>query len=157
MKILAISDTHLRKKWEMNNFLSEVNNYVQFDLLVHAGDFETIEVYNALTEFCNKNGINLLAVKGNCDNFSLPEVVSGWNVGVKHEPLMDDFTDIYYLARELDVKVMVFGHLHRFIVASKKPLIFCPGYAKLGQFAYLDKKLRFFLRGEEVESEDFEY
>ncbi len=147
--MLAVSDTHFKTREEAEKFLKSLK--FEFEVLVHAGDFESYECYLAFKDFCERSGIEFLAAKGNCDKFEISEVSFKAGIAVKHEPLMSDCSDMYYLARELEAKVLVFGHIHRFAVVSKKPLVFCPGAR--GQFATFDgKKLIFFSGGEEVES-----
>ena len=153
MKVLAISDTHFKRSEEMLSFVEEVEDlFFKANLVVHAGDFVSEEVYSTLKKVCDKNGIDLLAVRGNCDELALKEVDVVKSIGAKHEPSMPDFADIYYLALELGVSVMVFGYIHSFALVSKRPLVFCPGCAKLRQYAFVDKKLTFFHGGERVES-----
>ena len=162
-KILAISDTHFSRREEALEYLEFLQSF-DFDVLVHAGDFTCKECYLALKEFCEENGVEFLAVRGNCDRFDLQEIgvleFPGLRLAAKHEPLMDDFSDLYYLARELEADVLVFGHIHRFAVCSSAPLVFCPGAVKNGQFALLEVSeslvLRFFRGGEEVDSAVFE-
>ncbi len=162
-RILAISDTHFLGRESLN--FCRVLESLEFDLLVHAGDFTSRESYELLRELCKERGVELLAVKGNCDKFDLPEVgtaeIYGIKVAAKHEPLMDDFSDLYYLARELEVNVLIFGHIHRFALVSENPLVFCPGAVKNDQFALLEVTpsnfvLKFFKGGEVVDSEIFE-
>ncbi len=173
-RILAISDTHFSGP-EMAEFCMKFLEKDSYDVIVHAGDFDRKESYEVLKEFCEERGIELLAVRGNCDRFDLEEVLliesgesrssegsGGLRIAAKHEPVMEDCSDMYYLARELEADLLVFGHIHRFAVVSSKPLVFCPGAVKKGQFAVIEVDdshlltLRFFEGGKEVDSAVFE-
>ncbi len=113
MKILVLSDTHLYRLEDLpNGVLRRLENV---DMVIHAGDFDTYEFYSEL-----KDAVKLEAVAGNSDDFDiiqeLPETakldVEGLRIGVTHMPIFDDFSDLVYRARELEVDVMIFGHTH---------------------------------------------
>jgi putative phosphoesterase len=128
MRLIATSDTHLRKPEipEKLLFLME-----SADLLVHAGDFDSYEAYKKLSEF------ELVAVRGDSDDSelaeSLPETVEfdagNLRIGVVHNGnYINNFDDLIYRAMELDVNLLIFGHVHRFIFEKVKGrAILCPG------------------------------
>ncbi|AEA46255.1 YfcE family phosphodiesterase [Archaeoglobus veneficus] len=134
MKVVAVSDTHMVEP-------ESVLRKLDADLIIHAGDFVSYDVYSFLSQ-----EYDVRAVHGNCDDAKLkkelPEVtvfeVEGVRFGVKHMPEMPDFMDIYYLARELEVEVMVFGHIHAFYLKRGKPTILCPGTLKSGVYAEIE-------------------
>lgn len=128
MKIIAVADTHL-KDWKVPEKLAEFLN--SSDLVVHAGDFVSYEVYRKFAEF------NLVAVRGNSDDekvkSELKDVakfsVGRFKFGVIHRGnYLNDFHDLIYRAMELKVNVLIFGHLHRFVIEKRKGIIaLCPG------------------------------
>lgn len=129
MKLIAISDTHLKTGEvppQLQNILKDC------DLIVHAGDFSTVEAYQAF----NASG-KLKAVSGNDDTFELRRLlperlkfeVEGVKIGVVHEGGLSviDTTAQGYLAREMGVDVLIFGHLHRPLIEKKEVILVCPG------------------------------
>ncbi|AKB31844.1 phosphodiesterase [Methanosarcina siciliae HI350] len=129
MKLIAISDTHLKTGEvppQLQNILKDC------DLIVHAGDFSTVEAYQAF----NESG-KLKAVAGNADTFELRQLlpeklkfeVEGIRIGVVHEGGLSviDTTAQGYLAREMGVDVLIFGHLHRPLIEKKEVILVCPG------------------------------
>lgn len=129
MKLIALSDTHL-KKGEIPPQLQSILE--DCDLIVHAGDFSTVEAYKAF----NSSG-KLKAVYGNDDTLELRKLlperlkfeVEGAKVGVVHEGGLSvmDTTAQGYLAKEMGVDVLIFGHLHRPLIEKKDVMLVCPG------------------------------
>jgi len=128
MKIVVLSDTHLRAKMpqELLDMLEEA------DLVVHAGDFITPEVYEAVKASSKR----LIAVHGNSDaetiKATLPERVvfdaEGVTIGVIHQGRHGtDVTNMRYLALEMGVKVLIYGHLHFPVIDQTDVLLLCPG------------------------------
>ena len=128
-KIVAISDTHM-EKWIPPPRLEEVMRGA--DLIVHCGDFHSFEVYEHL-----KSEYELKAVFGNSDDkrikSELSEVelfeIEGIRFGLIHQGnYLNYFDDLGYKAREMEVDVLIFGHIHRFHVEKiGKVLLICPG------------------------------
>ncbi|MDY9927952.1 metallophosphoesterase [Methanosarcina sp.] len=129
MKLIAISDTHLKTgeiPLQLQNILENC------DLIVHAGDFSNVEAYKAF----NASG-KLRAVYGNDDTFELRQLlperlkfeVEGVNIGVVHEGGLSvmDTTAQGYLAKEMGVDVLIFGHLHRPLIEKNDVMLVCPG------------------------------
>lgn len=129
MKLIAISDTHLRTGEIPQQLQSILEDY---DLIVHAGDFSTVEAYQAF----NVSG-KLKAVSGNDDSFELRQLlperlkfeVAGVRIGVVHEGGLSvmDTTAQGYLAKEMRVDVLIFGHLHRPLIEKNDVMLICPG------------------------------
>ncbi len=129
MKILAMSDTHIKDGDSIPEFLT---NTKDFDMILHAGDFSSRQFY----EFLNSTG-KLKAVHGNSDERSikktLPErlvfEVDGIKIGVVHVGSLsiNDTTALKYLAMEMDVKILIFGHFHRPLIDEKDVILICPG------------------------------
>ena len=114
--IALISDSHVpnRSPGIPEQFTGLVE---KADLTVHCGDFETKQVYERLD---NKAG-NLVAVKGNCDRFELPNSETfeeiGLSFGVYHgtgiSPRGDHDTLVKIAEEDLDVDVLLHGHTHQ--------------------------------------------
>ncbi len=129
MKLIVLSDTHL-KTGEIPPKLQSILE--DCDLIVHAGDFSTVEAYEAF----NASG-KLKAVSGNADTFELRKLlperlkfeVEGVKIGVIHEGGLSvmDTTAQGYLAKEMGVDVLIFGHLHRPLIEQKDVMLVCPG------------------------------
>lgn len=128
MKIIALSDTHLT-----GTVPEELLKIVRgADIVVHAGDFVTLAAYESLKGACKR----LIAVHGNSDSAALHEVLpesitfdaGGVKFGVVHSGKnMTDLTNMRYLALEMGVGVLIFGHLHRPIIDRSDVLLVCPG------------------------------
>ena len=129
MKLIALSDTHLKKgdiPLQLQKFLDEC------DLIVHAGDFSTMEAYQSFKAFSK-----LKAVFGNDDVSELKRLlpkrlifeVEGLKIGLVHEGGLSliDTTAQNYLAREMDVDILIFGHLHRPLIQKNESILVCPG------------------------------
>lgn len=128
MKIIALSDTHLTGP--APDRLQEILR--EADVVIHAGDFNTMAAYESLKGVCKK----LIAVHGNCDEPMLQEKLperltfelEGVKFGLVHSGKhVTDVTNMRYLALEMGVGVLIFGHLHRPIVDRGDVLLVCPG------------------------------
>jgi uncharacterized protein len=129
MKLIALSDTHL-KTGEIPSQLQTLLE--ECDLIVHAGDFSTVEAYQAFNAFGK-----LKAVFGNDDVSELKKLlperlkfeVEEVKIGVVHEGGLSvtDTTAQGYLAKEMEVDILIFGHLHRPLIEKKDVVLVCPG------------------------------
>ncbi len=128
MKIIVLSDTHIHSQMP-EELLAIVKDA---DIVVHAGDFITRQAYESLKVACKK----LVAVHGNSDEDDvkamLPEAetfeAGGVKFGVIHSGRFGtDLTNMRYLALEMGVRVLIFGHLHRPIIEQSDVLLVCPG------------------------------
>lgn len=129
MRIIVISDTHI-ETGVIPKYLADV--LADYDLIVHAGDFTSYGCYKAF-EATGK----LKAVHGNADDAlikqELPEKVTfeaeGLKIGIVHEGALslNDTTALRYLALEMEVNILVFGHLHRPLIEQSDVLLICPG------------------------------
>jgi uncharacterized protein len=128
MKIIALSDTHLigPAPARLLDIVKEA------DVVIHAGDFNTVEAYESLKGACKE----LIAVYGNCDapelRNLLPESrtfeLEGVKFGLVHSGKhVTDIVNMRYLALEMGVGVLIFGHLHRPIIDRSNVLLICPG------------------------------
>lgn len=129
MKILALSDTHL-KSGNIPECLSEAMK--NHDMIIHAGDFASFEAYRVF-----ENSGKLKAVYGNTDPYEvrkkLPKTlkfeVDGIKIGVVHEGALsiNDKTALRYKALEMGVNVLIFGHIHHPVYEESDVILLCPG------------------------------
>lgn len=136
MKLIILSDTHIKSGQSLLESLPEdlISIIKSSDIIIHAGDFETLECYNEL-----KNLGKLIAVHGDTDSSELIELlperevmkVENVRVGVVHKgQLTSEHTDgLLYLAKEMGVDVLIFGHFHHPIVEKTEVLLLSPGSA----------------------------
>jgi uncharacterized protein len=136
MKIIILSDTHIKKGESLIprlplELISIIKNC---DLVIHAGDFETLDCYNELLSLSR-----LEAVHGDTDCSELMDLlperkvitIEGIKIGVIHKgQLTSENNDgLRYLAKEMDVDVLIFGHFHHPIVHRTEVLLLSPGSA----------------------------
>lgn len=129
MKIIAVSDTHLKGGIIPPTFKNLIDDC---DIVLHAGDFTTMECYQAFASTGK-----LKAVHGNSDDSELKELlpeklifdVDGVRFGLVHEGALSimDTTPLRYLALEMEVDVLVFGHIHRPLIEQSDVILICPG------------------------------
>lgn len=123
-----LSDTHLRAKMpqEILDMIKDA------DLVVYAGDLITREIYDSVKASSKR----LVAVYGNSDSDELkamlPESdvfeVEGIKFGVIHKGRHGtDITNMRYLALEMGVKVLIYGHVHSPVIDRTDVLLLCPG------------------------------
>lgn len=116
MLIGLISDTHIpdRMKTLPNKIL---NAFKDVDLILHAGDVTSKEVIEKL-----ENIAPVIAIQGNMDRangFDLPKSKiieeEGIRIGLIHGEVYPrgDTQQLLYLARELDVDILITGHSHQ--------------------------------------------
>lgn len=113
--IAVVSDSHVPTRAEKipEEFREKMK---ESDLIVHAGDFAEREVYNGIEEYGE-----LVAVKGNCDFFELPnsetfernEVEFGVYHGNGITPRGDTDTLQKIAVEDLGVEVLITGHTHK--------------------------------------------
>lgn len=136
MNLIILSDTHIKQGQSLISRLPEelISIIKSCDLIIHAGDFETLSCYKEL-EALGK----LAAVHGDTDSPELMELlpernvmdIGGIKVGVIHKgQLTSENTDgLSYLAKEMGVDVLIFGHFHHPIVHKTDVLLLSPGSA----------------------------
>jgi putative phosphoesterase len=136
MKIIVLSDTHIKpgQSLEKNLPLELISIIKRSDIIIHAGDFESLGCYNEL-----KGLGKLVAVHGDMDSPELMKLlperkvieVEDVKVGIIHKgQLATESTDgLRYLAKEMGVEVLVFGHFHHPIVEKTDVLLLSPGSA----------------------------
>ncbi len=133
MKIIAISDTHIKYGSILKQLPEELVVLLkEADMIIHAGDFVTKAAFDELA------GLNRLeAVHGNMDEMKLKEMlperkvieVGGLKIGIVHEAALSiqDITGAWYLAKEMGLDVLVFGHIHKPVIERADMLLVCPG------------------------------
>ena len=104
----------------------------QADIVIHAGDFVTRQAYDELAGICR-----LEAVHGNMDEMSLKKLlpdrkiieVCDLKIGIIHEAALSiqDTTGARYMAKEMGVDVLIFGHIHKPVIEKSDLLLLCPG------------------------------
>lgn len=129
MKLIAISDTHLKDAAFPQDLMEIIKDC---DMVVHAGDFTSIDCYKTLS-----SAVKLKAVHGNSDDAELKKLlpeklkfeVDGVSVGVVHQGSLSitNTTALRYLALEMGVGVLIFGHLHRPFIDKSNVMLVCPG------------------------------
>lgn len=128
-KILAISDTHLQEGAGVPEPLIELAG--EADLLLHAGDFVSLEAYEAFRDLAPFE-----AVSGNSDDPAVSALipdrrvveVEDVRIGLVHRAAFSaDLLGADLLAREMEVDALVFGHLHRPLMEGGDRLLICPG------------------------------
>jgi putative phosphoesterase len=125
-KIIAISDTHLKR--DLPESLIKLAK--DADIILHAGDFITKDVFASLAKLGK-----IEAVCGNADSPELKRLlperkvieVEGVRIGLVHKASHALGPGIELRAREMEVDVLVFGHLHRPYVERDNKLLICPG------------------------------
>src|SRR4030065_2085545 len=136
MNLIILSDTHIKHGQSLLSRLPEelISMIKSSDLVIHAGDFETLSCYREL-ESLGK----LAAVHGDTDGAELMEFlperkvikIEEINVGMIHKgQLTSENTDgLRYLAKEMGVDVLIFGHFHHPIAHKSEVLLLSPGSA----------------------------
>lgn len=129
MKLIAISDTHLKNGEVPPQLQALIEEY---DIIIHTGDFSTVDAYEAF----NASG-KLKAVFGNDDVPELRKLltkrlkfeVEGVKIGLVHEGglSVNNTTAQGYLAKEMEVDILIFGHLHRPLIEKTDVMLICPG------------------------------
>jgi len=133
MKIIALADTHIKSGSIRETLPARLIELVgQADMVIHAGDFVTKQAYDELSGICM-----LEAVHGNMDEISLrkllPErkivMAEGIKIGIVHEAALSihDTTGAWYMAKEMGVEVLVFGHIHKPVIEKSDVFLLCPG------------------------------
>lgn len=133
MKIIAIADTHIKSGSLIECLPHEFVELIKgADMVIHAGDFVTMHAYEELSGICR-----LEAVQGNMDEPKLKSLlpeqkvieIEGISIGIVHEAALSlhDTTGAWYMAKEMGVDVLVFGHLHKPVIESDEVLLACPG------------------------------
>ncbi|MCZ7395730.1 MAG: YfcE family phosphodiesterase [Candidatus Methanoperedens sp.] len=136
MKLIVLSDTHIRKGQSLLALLPQdlITIIKSSDIIIHSGDFETLECYKEL-----RGMGKLAAVHGDTDVPELVRIlperkvikVEGVRIGIIHKgQLTSEHMDgLRYLAKEMGVDVLIFGHFHHPIVEKTDVLLLSPGSA----------------------------
>jgi len=131
-RIIALSDTHLENEMLPSAVAALAG---KADIILHAGDFVSAQSHAALAALGR-----LEAVHGNSDCSELKRLlperkvieVDGIKIGLVHMASHgSDLVGAGMMAREMDVQVLVFGHIHRPIIEKGRHLLICPGSTTL--------------------------
>jgi hypothetical protein len=116
MLIGLISDTHIPDRAKVIP-TKVLEAFKDVDLIIHAGDLTTTDVIDEL-----ENTAPVIAIQGNMDRITgldLPKTkvidVEGIKIGVAHGEVYPraDTQQLLYLARQLDVNILISGHSHQ--------------------------------------------
>lgn len=149
MKIIALADTHIRYGSIKESLPADlVGLLMDADMIIHAGDFVTRGAFEEFSNICRSNEpasagrlpacpSRLVAVHGNMDEPALKELlperavieVEGIRIGIVHEAALSlqDAAGAWYMAKEMSVDVLIFGHIHRPLIEKSDVLLACPG------------------------------
>ncbi len=133
MKIITLSDTHITSGSLIAQLPQDLVELIkEADMVIHAGDFVTKAAYEELSGICR-----LESVHGNMDESELKRLlpeqkvieIEGIKLGIVHEAALSlqDTTGAWYMAKEMNVDVLVFGHIHKPVIESQDVLLVCPG------------------------------
>jgi len=134
MKLVVLSDTHIKPGRSLLSILPEdlISIIKSSDFVIHAGDFETEECYDELQSLAK-----LVGVHGDTDCSELMRLlperyvfeIEGVKIGIIHKgQLTSEHTDgLRYLAKEMGVDILIFGHFHHPIIEKTDVLLISPG------------------------------
>lgn len=119
-----ISDTHIPLRTDtIPDKVFEV--FKDVDMILHCGDIEVKSVIEELEKIAP-----VIAVHGNCDpyiGFNTHEVikVEDVKIGLTHGVVYPkgDTQQLYYLAKELDVDILVSGHTHKPMIQQENDVL----------------------------------
>ncbi|MDQ0220452.1 metallophosphoesterase [Peribacillus cavernae] len=116
MKIVVISDTHMPKRGKKLP-TSLIEDLQSAQLIIHAGDWQTLDVYQELLTYAPVEGVS-----GNVDGEDIKErfgekrilQINGKRIGVVHGHGEKGTTEKRAIAAfaEEDVDLIIFGHSH---------------------------------------------
>ena len=131
MLIGLISDTHIPDRARIMP-QNVIDAFSDVDLILHAGDLTSLDVIEELEKIAP-----VMAVQGNMDRvngINLPKAktleVEGAKIGVVHGEVYPraDTQQLVYLAKQLDVDILVSGHSHQpKIEQTDRVLLINPG------------------------------
>ena len=116
MLIGLISDTHIPDRARIIP-QNVIDAFSDVDLILHAGDLTSLDVIEELEKIAP-----VMAVQGNMDRvngINLPKAktleVEGVKIGMVHGEVYPraDTQQLVYLAKQLDVDILVSGHSHQ--------------------------------------------
>jgi uncharacterized protein len=132
MKIVVLSDTHMPKRAKS---LPErlVMELKEADLILHAGDWQTKEVYEMLSTYAPVEG-----VFGNVDGEEMKQLVhekqivqaEGYSIGIVHGHGTKQTTEKRAIAafEKEKVDIIIFGHSHIPVLKQvENTILFNPG------------------------------
>lgn len=127
MLIGLISDTHVKDRAiEIPKSVFEA--FKDVDLIIHSGDITSIEVINELEKIAP-----VIAIQGNMDRYfglDLPKSkiinVENKKIGVVHGEVYPkgDMQQLYYIALELGVDILIAGHSHKAVMRKYENILF---------------------------------
>ena len=125
-----ISDTHIPTRAEsIPPKIKEI--FKNVDLIIHAGDIESLEVIKELEKIAP-----VTAIYGNIDPSETRKKLSpavcievyNWKIGVIHNSIVPWVGwKMERIAKENNLNVLIFGHIHRSFLKENKVLVINPG------------------------------
>ncbi|TYR80462.1 YfcE family phosphodiesterase [Priestia megaterium] len=116
MKIVIVSDTHIPKRAKKlpDRLIKELH---ESDLILHAGDWQTVDAYRLFTKYCEAKGVigngDEPALKTYCP-MRLLLTIRGFHIGLIHGHGTKKTTEkrVIEAFTEDEVTAIIFGHSH---------------------------------------------
>jgi hypothetical protein len=130
--LIAIADTHIEHQPLKEALPTSLLKLIEdADLLIHAGSFTTTSAYQEFSEIAN-----LKAVWGTKDCNELKQTlpkqlkltIENVKIGVIHRGAhVTNTQNMRYLAKQMEVDVLIYGYLHKTLIDKSDVLTICPG------------------------------
>ncbi|MGO1528278.1 YfcE family phosphodiesterase [Senegalia sp. (in: firmicutes)] len=131
MKILVLSDSHGDIE-KIEEIIKIINSSKDIDMIIHLGDFAKDAIY-----IKNNISIEMKNILGNCD-FLIDRVNEEEILNINDKKILlthghkynikDNLNNLYYRAKELNLDLILFGHIHKPInFLEENILLFNPG------------------------------
>ncbi len=127
MKIGVISDTHIGEDLNKLNAFLDIH-MVDIDMLIHAGDYKSIDVIQTLKDYKR-----FVGVWGNVDNDDIRECINekeiieieDYRIGIFHGHGSKKTTidRVYDAFDGENVDIIIFGHSHQPIIKTKNGIL----------------------------------
>lgn len=146
MKIGIISDTHMNKHFsKLKDILNK--NFKDLDLIIHAGDYTSME----LIEILKAHG-NFLGVYGNNDKSKLRSVLTDkhivtledYKIGIchGHGPNKNTLDNVMDTFKDEKLDIVIYGHSHKPCIFTKDKTMYlnpgsCTSKRKEPWFSYI--------------------
>jgi len=126
-KIEKIDNGKTIKISTKKNCLSIKLNDIKTEAVLEIDDGRT-DKFLAKTENCV---LNIYYVGIKLQEEEPITTVEGVRVGLVHRAFGNNFSEVVTKAKDMDVQVLVFGHIHHPLIAKGERLLICPGYSRI--------------------------